>query len=298
MTTSQMRTVIDPATLLGFVSLTVSDLERSLAFYAGVVGFVLLQRTDGTAVLGAGDLPLLTLTEDRGAAPWTSGYTGLHHFAPVLPSRGDLGRLYRRLLDHGYEPIGEEHRATEAIYFDDPDNQRIEMYQDRSSDMWSGGIGEIPFDAEGLLEAGATENTRWEGLPAGTRLGHMHLRVGDIERAKEFYHGVLGFDVMAEMPEALFVSAGGYHHHIGMNIWESKGASAPPEHTAGLRFFTVDLPGDAALKNVVDRVSAAGLSPERTAEGIVVRDPWSTQILLRAGTDRTAESVLALARSI
>jgi catechol 2,3-dioxygenase len=233
MTTIRNPTAFDSGTLLGFASLTVSDLHRSLTFYTELVGFGLLRQTDGTAVLGAGDRPLLALTEDRGAAAWASGYTGLHHFAPVLPTRGDLGRLYRRLLDHGYGPIGEEHRATEAIYFDDPDNQRIEMYQDRSSDMWSGEIGESPFDAEGLLEAGARENKRWEGLPADTRLGHMHLRVGDIEQAKEFYHGVLGFDVMAEMPEALFVSAGGYHHHIGMNIWQSKGASAPPAHHGG-----------------------------------------------------------------
>src|SRR5947199_2062563 len=109
MTTTLDRTAIDPATHLGFVSLTVSDLTRSLAFYQELLGFALLQRSDGTAVLGAGDTPLLILVEDPGAAPWTHGYTGLHHFAPVLPTRADLGRLYRRLLDHGYDPIGEEH---------------------------------------------------------------------------------------------------------------------------------------------------------------------------------------------
>ncbi|MBV9278802.1 MAG: VOC family protein, partial [Chloroflexi bacterium] len=252
---------------------------------------------DATVVLGTGDAPLLILIEDRGAAPWTRGFTGLHHFAPVLPTRGDLGRLYRRLLDHGYEPIGEEHRASEAIYFDDPDDQRIEMYQDRPRDMW-GSVAAHPFDAAGLLAAGEAESGRWEGLPPGTRLGHMHLRVGEIERAKDFYHGVLGFDVMAEMPEALFVSAGGYHHHIGMNIWESKGASVPPEHMAGLRFFTVDLPNAEALEAVVDRITAAGLSAEPTADGVTVRDPWGTRIVLRPDAARNSASAATLATSV
>jgi catechol 2,3-dioxygenase len=296
MTTAQDYTAIDPATRLGLVALTVSDLARSLAFYVDLVGFVLLQRSDGTVVLGAGDVPLLILIEDPGAAPWTRGYTGLHHVAPVLPTRGDLGRLHRRLLDHGYEPIGEEHRASEAIYFDDPDNHRIEMYQDRPRDMWSG-MGADTFDAEGLLAAGEAENRQWEGLPPGTRLGHMHLRVGDIERAKEFYHGVLGFDVMAEMPEALFVSAGGYHHHIGLNVWESKGASAPPDHMAGLRFFTVDLPNAEALAAVVDRFTAAGLGTERTADGVSVPDPWGTRIVLRPAAPGNSASAATLATS-
>jgi catechol 2,3-dioxygenase len=297
MTTAQDRTAIDPATRLGFVSLTVSDLARSLAFYVDLVGFALLQRSDGKVVLGAGDVPLLILIEDPGAATWTRGYTGLHHFAPLLPTRGDLGRLYRRLLDHGYEPIGEEHRASEAIYFDDPDNQRIEMYQDRPRDMW-GSMAADRFDADGLLAAGDAGNRQWEGLPPGTKLGHMHLRVGDIERAKEFYHGVLGFDVMAEMPEALFVSAGGYHHHIGMNVWESKGASAPPDHMAGLRFFTVYLPNAEALAAVVDRVTAAGLGAERTADGVSVRDPWRTRIVLRPAAPGNSASAASLATSV
>jgi catechol 2,3-dioxygenase len=244
------------------------------------------------AVLGAGDAALMALIEDPGAAAWTGGYTGLHHTAIVLPTRADLGRLYRRLLDHGYVPIGEEHRASEAIYFDDPDNQRMEVYRDRPRDTWSG-MGAGPFDAEGLLVE--AENSSWEGLPPGTRLGHMHLRVGDIERAKDFYHGVLGFDVMAQMPEALFVSAGGYHHHLGMNIWQSKEASAPPEHMTGLRFFTIDLPDENALKAVADRVAEAGGTAQRTSSGVVVQDPWGTTMVLRPGavTDTGAAADLA-----
>jgi catechol 2,3-dioxygenase len=298
MTTTDNRTAIDPATQLGFVALTVSDLERSLAFYRDLVGFALLERSDGTAILGAGEVPLLTLVEDPGAAPWTSGYTGLHHIAPVLPSRADLGRLYRRLLDHGYQPIGEEHRASEAIYFDDPDNQRIEMYQDRPRDMW-GSIEAASFDAEGLLKAGGDAGSgHWEGLPAGTRLGHMHLRVGDIERAKDFYHGVLGFDVMSQGRETLFVSAGGYHHHLGMNVWESRGAGAPPPQMTGLRFFTIDLPDAESQEAVVARVAGAGLNVEQTANGVAVRDPWNTLMVLRPGAARDIETAASLTTSV
>jgi catechol 2,3-dioxygenase len=272
---------IHSATHPGFVSLTVSNLDRSLAFYVDLLGFELLDREDGISTLGTGGVPLLALTEDAGVAPWTGGYTGLHHFALLLPARADLGRLYRRLMDHGYQPIGEEHRASEAIYFDDPDNQRIEVYQDRPRETW-GNMQPGEFDAGGLLAAAAADGKSWEGLPAGTRLGHMHLRVGDIQRAKDFYHGVLGFDVMAEMPEeALFVSAGGYHHHLGMNVWQSRGASAPPPHMTGLRFFTLDLPDQAAVDEVVERVKAAGSDAEAADGGVEVRDPWETRMLLR-----------------
>lgn len=297
MTSATQTNSIDPGTQLGFVSLTVSDLDRSLTFYHDLVGLALLRRTEGMAVIGAGDAALMVLVEDPGAAPWTSGYTGLHHSAIVLPTRADLGRLYRRLLDHGYEPIGEEHRASEAIYFDDPDNHRIEVYQDRPRDTWSD-MGGGPFDAEGLVAAAGAENKSWEGLPPGTRLGHMHLRVGDIERAKEFYHGVLGFDVMSQMPEALFVSAGGYHHHLGMNVWQSKGACAPPAHMAGLRFFTIDLPNEDAMKAVADRVAEAGGTPERTSGGVVVRDPWDTTMVLRSGAVKDAGVAADLAVSL
>src|SRR5947209_5746652 len=144
MTTTQEHTAIDPATCVGFVALTVSDLARSLAFYADLLGFALLQRNGSSAVLGAGGVPLLVLTEEPGAAPWARGYTGLHHFAILLPTRGDLGRTYSRLLDRGYQPIGEDHNVSEAIYFADPDEHAIEVYRDRARDLWDA-MSERPF---------------------------------------------------------------------------------------------------------------------------------------------------------
>ncbi|MGI8968642.1 MAG: VOC family protein [Chloroflexota bacterium] len=138
-----------------------------------------------------------------------------------------------------------------------------------------------PVDIRGLLAEAERAGEPWNGLPAGTRLGHVHLQVGDIEQAERFYHNVLGFDIVTRMPSALFVSAGGYHHHLGMNTWHSRGASAAPVGTAGLRFFTIDFPSEEAWRAAVDRIEAAGITTTSMNDGILVRDPWENTILLK-----------------
>jgi catechol 2,3-dioxygenase len=292
MTTQQPTiptTAIDPATQVGLVSLTVADLARSVDFYTTVLGFAALARTDTTATLGAAEIPLLLLTEQPGAAPSPTHATGLYHFAILLPTRADLGRSLQRLIDVGYGLPGQgDHLVSEALYLEDLDGNGIEIYRDRPRDTWQRSNGQIrmatnPVDIRGLLTAAAAEGKPWSGLPAGTRIGHVHLKVGDIAQAAAFYHDVLGFDIVAQLPGALFVSAGGYHHHLGLNTWHSRGASPAPAGTAGLRFYSIELPSREALRDVLARVDAAGIARGERPDGATLQDPWQNTILLHVG---------------
>lgn len=280
---------IDPATEVGLLSLTVSNLARSVAFYTEDIGFTALQQDGQTATLGVAGMPLLLLTERAGARPWPrerASYTGLYHFAILLPTRADLGRWLRHWLEAGYPLPGQgDHLVSEALYLSDPDENGIEVYRDRPRDEWHWDNGQVrmatdPVDIRGVLDEAERAGVPWAGLPAGTRLGHIHLQVGDIARAAAFYHDILGFDIVAGMPSALFVSAGGYHHHIGMNTWHSKGASPAPADMVGLRFFTITFPTERARQDVLDRIAAAGLTTTQVGEAISVQDPWSNTLLL------------------
>jgi catechol 2,3-dioxygenase len=296
-------TSIHPATEVGLLSLTVADLARSIAFYSEALGFEVLHEDASEATLGAAGTPLLLLTELTGAEPWPHdryGYTGLYHFAILMPTRADLGRWLRHWLELGCPLPGQgDHLVSEALYLSDPDGNGIEIYQDRPRDQWVRVNGQVqmatdPVDIRGLLSEGDRAGEPWTGLPAGTKLGHMHLQVGDIDLAEAFYHRVLGFDVVIRMPSALFISAGGYHHHIGMNIWHSKDAPAAPEGTAGLRFFTVVLPSEEARQAVVSRIEEAGVPYTRSGDSIAVQDPWNNTILLVVGSTTDAGTASAL----
>jgi catechol 2,3-dioxygenase len=288
-TTTSSHAAIDPATYVGALSLTVSDLERSLAFYAQTFGFALLQRDGSRATLGVAGTPVLLLTERPGAKPWPRerrSYTGLYHFAILVPTRVDLGRWLRHWLEVGQPLPGQgDHIVSEALYISDPDENGIEIYADRPRSTWRWSDGHVqmgtgPVDIRGLLAEAAQQNEPWTGLPAGTHLGHMHLQVGNIAEATRFYHDILGFDVVAAMPTALFVSAGGYHHHIGMNTWHSLGADPAPTDSVGLRFFTVELPSEEARAAVLGRLRDAGIEYTDAGDVVAVRDPWQNTILL------------------
>lgn len=285
-------TAIDPATGVGLLALTVSDLERSLLYYTEAIGLAVLRRDGNTATLGVADRPLLVLTAQPGAAEWPRGgrsYTGLYHFAILMPTRADLGRWLRNWLELGLPLPGQgDHIVSEALYLEDPDGHGIEVYRDRPREGWQWQNGQVrmgtgPVDIRGLLEEAARAGEPWTGQPSGTMLGHMHLQVGNIPEAATFYHGILGFDIVAQMPSALFVSAGGYHHHIGMNTWHSLGAGQAPENSVRLRYFTVDLPTDEARRAVLARLDAANI-PYTEANGVVtLQDPWQNTILLQVG---------------
>ncbi len=301
---------IDPATQVGLVALTVADLSRSIAFYTRALGCALLHRTETDAVLGAGGMPLVLVHEQRGALPWmTDAMTGLYHFAVLVPRRADLGGWLRHYLRLDLPPPGQgDHVVSEALYLRDPDGHGIEVYADRPRDGWRWINGQVqmgggPVDLRGILGEASGGDEPWSSLPPGTRLGHIHLQVGDIARAEAFYHGVLGFDVVARMPTALFVSAGGYHHHIGMNTWHSQGAAPAPADTARMRFFTLELPSEEARRALVARIEAAGLVATRAqvpavGDVVVVQDPWQNVILAQIGAvsdARAAQALLAAA---
>lgn len=283
-------TVIDTHTMVGPVRLAVASLERALGFYQGVLGMRGARQPDGGYALSAGGPPLLTLDERPGARPKPQRSTGLYHLAILVPSRADLARVIARLAEARYPITGaSDHLVSEALYLDDPDGNGIEIYADRPRESWPTAGREVrmtvdPLDLEGVLGELGGASGPWAGLPAGTTIGHVHLHVADLRAAEAFYVGVLGFEVMQRFANsALFLSAGGYHHHLGLNIWAGVGAPPPPPDSVGLRHYAVRLPDSAALDAVVCRVRSAGLPCEETPEGLLVRDPAQNGVLLRVG---------------
>jgi catechol 2,3-dioxygenase len=300
--------VIDPATQVGLVALTVADLKRSLTFYTDIFGFTLLDQKAGEATLGTPSAPLLLLREETGARPWPHdqyAYTGLYHFAVLVPTRRDLGRWLRHWLELGLPLPGQgDHLVSEALYISDPDGNGIEIYRDRPRSEWHWDDGQVrmavdPVDIRGVLGEAEQDDEPWAGFPDGTRVGHIHLQIGDVPKAKVFYHDVLGFDIVATMPSALFVSAGGYHHHIGMNTWHSRNAPPAPAGTAGLRFFTLEIPSEEARAAIAARLDAAGIPSAQTPEAVIVQDPWQNTLALQigpAGNAATAETLATAAQ--
>ena len=273
-----MPAVIDPATSVGGVDLTISDLTRSVRFYESHLGFLVHRRDDRTAWLGAGGPDLLVLSQCE-TAPRVRGTTGLYHFAILVPTRADLARALRRLVDTGTVMQGAaDHGVSEALYLADPDGNGIEIYRDRPRAEWpyAGGqlrMGADPIDLDELF-AEKAETADSAPLAAGTVIGHVHLHVSRLDEAERFYVGVLGFELMQRYgPSALFVSAGGYHHHIGLNTWAGVGAPPPPPGAIGLRHFVVRLPTAAAVEDVAARARAAGIPTDTVEGGILVRDP-------------------------
>jgi catechol 2,3-dioxygenase len=297
-TTVPTGTALHPATDMGLVALTVADLARSVSFYQDVLGFTLLSRGADDAVLGTPATPLLLLHEQPGAPPSPPNATGLYHFAILVPDRAALARSLLHLAESGYALGGaSDHLVSEALYLSDPDDNGIEIYRDRPRAEWPRKDGQVQMaterlDLRALLREAQADPQPWTGLPDGTRLGHMHLQVADIPTARDFYHGVLGFDLVVDWERmgALFVSAGGYHHHIGLNTWQSRGGRPAPAGSAGLRYYTIRLPDAAALAPVLARLDAAGVPYREENGGVALADPWGNAILLTTGTAVPAEA--------
>lgn len=278
---------------VGTVTLQVADLQRSLDFYQNIIGFRPVARDDAsgarTARLGAGegDRVLLELVEKPGVRPVPRrGRLGIYHFAVLLPTRADLGRFLRHASALGVRIGAAEHRISEATYLVDPDGMSIEVYRDRPREEWPYRDGELvapsdPLDAEGLLSAAGPQH--WQGLPPGTTVGHMHFYVGDIPRAEAFYHTALGFDkTIWTLPDMLFVSAGGYHHHVGLNTWAA-GAPAATDEDARLLSWQLVLPDGATTDAAVESLSRAGYPVTPTGGGYLARDPWGITVRLSSG---------------
>lgn len=276
---------IAPATSLGPVSLTVADLERSIAYYGSAIGLRVLERSRGRASLGAGERELLVLVEEPGARP-ARGHTGLFHVALLLPDRPSLAGWLAHAVRARIPLTGlSDHYVSEAIYLRDPDEHGLELYADRARDLWEGELGRMgtsPLDVADLLselEDPAAEP--FGGLPDGTIVGHVHLCVAGIPDTVAFYRDVIGFDLVATIGnQAAFLSAGGYHHHIGANTWESRGATPPPPGSAALRHATIVLPTTDERDRVVARVAESGQEPRPHPDGPLVHDPSGNFLVL------------------
>ena len=267
-------------TRLGAVTLQVSDLERSTRYYTEVLGFQIRDRQPASVALGAanGGMALVQLRERPGAAPVPRrGRLGLYHFAILLPDRAALGRFVKHLAAIGMPAGMSDHLVSEAIYLTDPDGLGIEVYADRPRDTWRHEQRQLvmatePLDVDDLVRAAGAIG--WTGMPAGTVIGHVHLHVGDIAAASRFYHEGLGFDRMVwNYPGALFLAAGGYHHHLGTNTWAA-GAAPAGEGDARLLEWEVLVPAADDVRRAAESVASVGGS----IEGSVARDPWGTAV--------------------
>ena len=296
---------IHPKTRIGDIALNVANLERQITFYRDFMGLALQSRNGTEAALGtpetgsSGGATLVRLKEEPAFQRYR-GVTGLYHFAVLLPSRRELARGLGRLIAMEYPNSPTDHIMTKTTYFDDPEGNGLELYAESPEDgSWSLANGQYmthradgtlssgrePLDVEALLGHLMKDDRLDAPVPAETRIGHMHLHVRDLDEAVEFYHGVLGFDLQgaAKAFRMAFVSAGGYHHHIGLNTWQGEGAAAPPPDALGMRYFTVLLPSQSELERVTGRVREHGLKLEETEAGMLVRDPSQNGVMLAVG---------------
>jgi len=276
------------ATRLGSVTLQVADLARSLDYYQQVLGLFAIEQSATHALMGAqgSHEPLVRLHERKGAnSVPRRGLLGLFHVAILLPNRPALGRLLQHLADLGQQPGMSDHLVSEAIYLQDPDNLGIEVYADRPRSTWKHAMGQLematePLDVRDVIAAGG--GAPWKGMPADTTMGHVHLHVGDIDRASAFYHDALGMDkIVWSYPGALFLSAGGYHHHLGTNTW-ARGAPSASDDDAKLLEWEIILPAARDVDAAAASLGAAGCSVRREGAEATTADPWGTQLRLRS----------------
>lgn len=291
--TSEAVTATVPHTLpagltLGAPQLAVADLGRSLAFYGELLGLRPIEAGAGHALLGSGDTPVIELVAQPGATRQPARATGLYHVAILLPSRRDLARTIMRLLQAGYRIGGaSDHGVSEAFYLDDPDGNGLELYRDRPRAEWpmrgrEVAMDTLPIDVEEFFSVLRGDQEPWSGIAPGTTVGHLHLRVGDVAAAARFYRDVVGFEVMQSLPGAAFVSVNGYHHHLGLNEWQSRGASPPPANAAGLRHARILLPAAADLAVLLGRLDAADVPSEAREGSVVFADPWGNRWVAEA----------------
>jgi catechol 2,3-dioxygenase len=272
------------STRLGRVRLQVADLERSLSFYDRVLGMRVIRRTADSVSLGphGEDSEIVHLRLLRSARPVPKrGLLGLYHFAILLPDRASLGRFVAHLAAIGEYAGMSDHFVSEAVYLTDPDGLGIEVYADRPRDAWRYDERQLHMttnhlDVDDLVKSAGGE--RWMGMPPGTVLGHVHLYVDDIAKAEAFYHEALGFDkVVWSYPGALFMSAGGYHHHLGTNTW-ARGAPPATDADARLLEWEIIVPTKKDADEAARHVKAAGYPVKEESGEWILTDPWGTSL--------------------
>lgn len=234
-----------PVTYVGEVGLKVMDIKKMKQFYQEIIGFDVISEEHNHVELGSGGKVLVKLEAIEGVTPKAGRYAGLYHFAILLPTREDLGKILVHLHQEGIQLGSSDHLVSEALYLSDPEGNGIEIYRDREPEQWNWSNDEVsmavdPIDAQGLVEAAQKSSEPWKGMPAATVMGHIHLHVSNLVEARDFYVEGLGFEVVSSLGgQALFLADQKYHHHIGMNVWNGTDIPALPEKEAGLHYYTL-----------------------------------------------------------
>lgn len=275
-----------PITYVSEINLKVQNLQESLAFYKETIGFKVLEQTERTARLTAdGKTVILSIEQPENVTPKQERTTGLFHFALLLPHRADLGKILKHFLQVKHPVQGAaDHLVSEAIYLADPDGNGIEIYSDRDPSEWTWNNNEVlmpsdPLDAEDLI-ANAGEG-EWDGLPADTLMGHVHLHVSELKKNREFYVEGLGFQIVSRYGDhALFISEGEYHHHIALNVWNGIGAPPPPADSPGLESFTLIISTEEKRDKIIARLKNLGAFITEEKGQFITADPSGTRIRL------------------
>ena len=272
---------LHPDTAIGYIHLRVANLKEELGFYQDLLGFKEVKKENSSVYLSAnGQLPYrMILTEDKKAPPRLSNSTGLFHLAIRVPSRKELAKTFLRLHENNYPFHGfADHGVSEALYMADPEGNGVEIYFDRPRENWPYENGQLamvtdPLDLDELIAELKDERYEWQGIHPQTDIGHIHLQVSDLGKARDFYHAALGMDVVQDtFPGALFMSAGGYHHHVGANIWSSRGAKIADARSRGLAAYSVLIPDHAGMTDLLKRLEENGFEPQVTGGRVFVGD--------------------------
>jgi catechol 2,3-dioxygenase len=284
----------------GAVRLNVAELDRAQAFYEATVGLRTIERAGDLTILGAGDTPAVELVGRPDAPARPRRTTGLFHLAILVPTRVELARAVHRVVETGWSLTGaSDHLVSEAVYLSDPEGNGIEIYRDRPREEWNYAEGQVqmetlPLDLNGVLGELEGGEESANGMPPQTRIGHVHLNVADLSESEAFYHGALGFDVTVRgYPGALFLSTGGYHHHIGLNTWAGVGAPPPPPGSLGLERFELLVDDERRLDELEQSLDGAGVDTVRDEAGIRTADPSGNGVLLRVAAKAAADPLLA-----
>lgn len=271
---------------VGMVTLRVRKLDSVADFYRDVIGLAVMERNATAATLGAGGVKLLVLEAHPDAAEESKRAAGLYHTAFLMPTRKDLARWLVHAAIHRVPLSGfADHRVSESVYLDDPEGNGIEVYADRDPALWQWNAGTVTMgtdqlDIDDLVSLTNAKVSDYAKAPDGMRIGHMHLRVGDLAQAGGFYRGTIGFDPTRERQGAAFLSSGRYHHHLGLNVWQSAGAGRRDDKATGLAWFSLEIEKPDLFAAQEERLRKAGADVTAIANGIEVSDPWGTRMRL------------------